>query len=296
MTLGYSFSQYVVQIIAGLGTGAVLFLVSAGLTLVFGALRVVNFAHGSMTMLGAYVTVSLIPSIGFGNSTFWIVMILAGLVIAAGGLFMEVLFFRPIYNRPLLAQLLVTFAFVLIIAGIQREVWGTTTRQITTPPFLQGGVDVLDGAIPKYNFFFMAVAVGVGAGLWALLYRTGLGRMIRAAVSDPTLLGLSGVNVRRLFTTVFVIAAFLAGFAGSMTTLRGSVSPDLAVDTIIRAFVVVVVGGLGSLSGAFIAAFLIGVAEALGILWVPQASLAIVFAVLVIVLALRPQGLRGRTV
>jgi branched-subunit amino acid ABC-type transport system permease component len=115
-------------------------------------------------------------------------------------------------------------------------------------------------------------------------------------VSDPTLLGLSGVNVRRLFTTVFVIAAFLAGFAGSMTTLRGSVSPDLAVDTIIRAFVVVVVGGLGSLSGAFIAAFLIGVAEALGILWVPQASLAIVFAVLVIVLALRPQGLRGRTV
>jgi branched-chain amino acid transport system permease protein len=295
MTLGYSFSQYVVQIIAGLGTGAVLFLVSAGLTLVFGALRVVNFAHGSMTMLGAFVGVSLIPAIGFGNTTFWIVLILAGLVIAAGGLFMEVLFFRPIYNRPLLAQLLVTFAFVLIIAGVQREVWGAPTRQVTTPPFLQGGVDVLGGAIPKYNFFFMGVAVVVGVALWALMYRTGLGRMIRAAVSDPTLLGLSGVNVRRLFTTVFVISAFLAGFAGALTLLRGSVSPDLAVDTIIRAFVVVVVGGLGSLSGAFIAAFIIGVAEALGILWVPQASLAIVFAVLVVVLAVRPQGLRGRT-
>ena len=131
--------------------------------------------------------------------------------------------------------------------------------------------------------------------LWALLYRTGLGRMIRAAVSDPTLLGLSGVNVRRLFTGVFVISAFLAGFAGALTLLRGSASPDLAVDVIIRAFVVVVVGGLGSLSGAFIAAFIIGVAEALGILWVPQASLAIVFAVLVVVLAVRPQGLRGRT-
>lgn len=295
MTLGYSVSQYVVQIIAGLGTGAVLFLVSAGLTLVFGALRVVNFAHGSMTMLGAFVGISLIPAIGFGNATFWIVLILAGLIIAAGGLFMEVLFFRPIYNRPLLAQLLVTFAFVLIIAGVQREVWGAPTRQVTAPPFVQGGVDILGGAIPKYNFFFIAVAVAVGVALWALLYRTGLGRMIRAAVSDPTLLGLSGVNVRRLFTGVFVISAFLAGFAGALTLLRGSASPDLAVDVIIRAFVVVVVGGLGSLSGAFIAAFIIGVAEALGILWVPQASLAIVFAVLVVVLAVRPQGLRGRT-
>ena len=295
MTLGYSFSHYVVQIIAGLGTGAVLFLVSAGLTLVFGALRVVNFAHGSMTMLGAFVGISLIPAIGFGNATFWIVLILAGLIIAAGGLFMEVLFFRPIYNRPLLAQLLVTFAFVLIIAGVQREVWGAPTRQVTAPPFVQGGVDILGGAIPKYNFFFIAVAVAVGVALWALLYRTGLGRMIRAAVSDPTLLGLSGVNVRRLFTGVFVISAFLAGFAGALTLLRGSASPDLAVDVIIRAFVVVVVGGLGSLSGAFIAAFIIGVAEALGILWVPQASLAIVFAVLVVVLAVRPQGLRGRT-
>ena len=295
MTLGYSFSQYFVQIIAGLGTGAVLFLVSAGLTLVFGALRVVNFAHGSMTMLGAFVGISLIPAIGFGNATFWIVLILAGLIIAAGGLFMEVLFFRPIYNRPLLAQLLVTFAFVLIIAGVQREVWGAPTRQVTAPSFVQGGVDILGGAIPKYNFFFMAVAVAVGVALWALLYRTGLGRMIRAAVSDPTLLGLSGVNVRRLFTGVFVISAFLAGFAGALTLLRGSASPDLAVDVIIRAFVVVVVGGLGSLSGAFIAAFIIGVAEALGILWVPQASLAIVFAVLVVVLAVRPQGLRGRT-
>ena len=295
MTLGYSFSQYVVQIIAGLGSGAVLFLVSAGLTLVFGALRVINFAHGSMTMLGAFVGISLIPAIGFGNATFWIVLILAGLVIAAGGLFMEILFFRPIYNRPLLAQLLVTFAFVLIIAGVQREVWGRTTRSITAPEFVQGGVDVLGGAIPKFNFFFIGVAIAVGVGLWALLYRTGLGRLIRAAVSDPTLLGLSGVNVRRLFTGVFVIAAFLAGFAGALTLLRGSASPDLAVDVIIRAFVVVVVGGLGSLSGAFIAAFLIGVAEALGILWVPQASLAIVFAVLVVVLAVRPQGLRGRT-
>jgi branched-subunit amino acid ABC-type transport system permease component len=295
MTVAYTFSEYVIQIIAGLGAGAVLFLVASGLTLVFGALRVINFAHGSLYMIGAYVTVTLAAWLGFGNAIFWIVMLLAALVVAAGGLFMEVAFFRPIYRRPLLTQLLVTFAFVLIVNGVIREVYGARSRPTERPPFVDGSVAVLDGRIPKYQFVFMGAAILVAIALWALLYKTGLGRMIRAAVSDPVLLGLSGVNVRMLFTGVFVIAAFFAGLAGALTTLQGSVSLDLAVDSIIRAFVVVVIGGLGSLSGAFVAAFLVGVAEALGILWVPQASLAIVFAVLVIVLAVRPQGLLGKT-
>ena len=208
---------------------------------------------------------------------------------------MEVFFFRPIYRRTLLTQLLVTFSFVLIINGILRNFYGAPTRSTDVPPFLEGSVGVLDGRVPKYQFFFMAVAVAVAVVLWALLYRTGLGRMVRAAVSDPTLLGLSGVNVRFLYTGVFVIAAFFAGLAGALVTLQGTVSLDLGVDAIILAFVVVVIGGLGSLSGAFIAALLVGVAQALGILWVPQASIAIVFAVLVVVLAIRPQGLRGRT-
>ena len=294
-TLGYTFSQYVVQIIAGLGAGAVLFLIASGLTLVFGALRVINFAHGSLYMIGAYVTTTLAVALGFGNAIFWIVILLAALVVAAGGLVMEVGFFRPIYARPLLTQLLVTFAFVLIVNGIIRYFYGGATLSTDTPPFLRGGVDVLDGRVPKYQFVFMGCAVAVAVVLWALLYRTGLGRMVRAAVSDSVLLGLSGVNVRLLYTGVFVLAAFFAGLAGALVTLQGTVSLDMAVDSIIRAFVVVVIGGLGSLSGAFIAAMLVGVAESLGILWVPQASLAIVFAVLVIVLAVRPQGLRGRT-
>ena len=293
-TFAYSLSEYVVQIIAGLGAGAVLFLIASGLTLIFGALRVINFAHGSLYMLGAYITFSLTPADGMNNATFWLVMLGAALVVAAGSSIMEVFFFRPIYRRPLLTQLLVTFAFVLIIAGIVREVWGPQSILTDTPPFLQGSVVVLDGRVPKYVFFFMAMAVAVGILLWALLYKTGLGRMIRAAVSDPVLLGLSGVNVRVLFTGVFVLAAFFAGLAGAIVSVQGSVSPDFAVDSIIRAFVVVVIGGLGSLGGAFIAALLVGVAEALGILWVPQASLAIVFAVLVVVLAIRPQGLLGQ--
>jgi branched-subunit amino acid ABC-type transport system permease component len=293
MTLGISANQYVVQIIAGLGSGAVLFLVASGLTLIFGALRVVNFAHGSLYMIGAYVSFSLAETIGFGNVTFWLTILIAGIAVAAAGTFLEVFFFRPIYRRPLLTQLLVTFAFVLIIAGVVRAVWGAQGESTTSPPFLRGGVRVLDSQIPKHDFFFMALALVVAVALWAILFRTGLGRTIRAAVSDPELLGLSGANVRVLFTGVFALGCFFAGLAGAVASLQGAIGPGLAVDAIIRAFVVIVLGGLGSLSGAFIASFLVGVAEAVGILWVPQASLAIVFAVLVIVLALRPQGLLG---
>ena len=150
MVLGYSLSEYVIQIIAGLGAGAVLFLIASGLTLIFGALRVVNFAHGSLFILGGYLAISMTPYIGFGNATFWIVMVLAGFGIALAGIFLEVFFFRPIYNRPLLVQLLVTFAFVLIIAGIARWVWGAGGTSTPVPPFLEGGVEVLDGQVPTF--------------------------------------------------------------------------------------------------------------------------------------------------
>ena len=293
MILGISASDYLVQILTGLGSGSVLFLVASGLTLIFGALRVVNFAHGALYTLGAYITFSLSSSIGFGNVTFWITIILAGLCVAAIGVLLEVFFFRPIYGRTLLTQLLVTFSFVLIFQGIIREVWGATGESTTSPPFLQGGVAVLDGQVPKFEFFFMGLAVAVAIILWGIVYRTGLGRMIRAAVSDSELLGLSGVNVRLLFTGVFAIGCFFAGLAGSVATLYGSIGPDMGVDAIIKAFVVIVIGGLGSLAGAFIASMLVGVAEAIGVLWVPEASLAIVFVVLVVVLAVRPQGLLG---
>lgn len=293
MILAYTTRDYVVQVVAGLGSGAVLFLVASGLTLIFGALRVVNFAHGSLYALGAYFAVSLGERLGFGNGTFWLVLVLSGLLVAAIGAALEIVFFRPIYRRPLLTQLLVTFAFVLIIAGIIRRVWGAQGESTPTPDFVSGGVRLFDTQVPKYQFFLMGFAVAVAVLLWAILYRTGLGRMIRAAVSDPELLGLSGVNVRWLFTGVFALGSFFAGLAGCLVTLQGAIGPELGVGAIIRAFVVIVIGGLGSLSGAFIAAFTVGVAEALGILWVPEASLAIVFAVLVAVLAVRPQGLRG---
>jgi branched-chain amino acid transport system permease protein len=293
VNVGITVNEYAVQIVAGLGSGAVLFLVASGLTLIFGALRVVNFAHGSLYMLGAYIAFEIGNAIGVGNGTFWLVLLLSGLAVALIGTGVEILFFRPIYRRALLTQLLVTFALVLIVAGIVRKVWGAQGESTDAPPFLAGGVRAFGTQIPKYQFLFMALAAAVAIVLWIVLYRTGLGRMIRAAVSDPELLGLSGVNVRWLFTGVFALGCFFAGLAGAAVTLQGAIGPGIAVDAIIRAFVIIVLGGLGSLAGAFIASLLVGVAEAVGILWVPEASLAIVFAVLVAVLAVRPQGLLG---
>ncbi len=296
MELATSANQYFAQVVSGLGSGAVLFLIASGLTLIFGALRVVNFAHGSLYMLGAYAAFEFGNAIGTGNVTFWVVLLLSGVAVALLGAVVEVLVFRPIYRRPLLTQLLVTFALVLVIAGVQRRIWGAQGESTNGPPFLSGGVRMFGTQIPLYQFFFMGAAIVIAVALWLLLYRTELGRMIRAAVSDNELLALSGVNVRLLYTGVFALGCFFAGLAGALVSLQGAIGPDLAVDSIIRAFVVIVLGGLGSLGGAFIASMVVGVAEALGIIWVPPASIAIVFAVLVAVLAVRPQGLFGARV
>ena len=288
-----TFQDYIAQIIGGLGAGSVLFLVASGLTLIFGALRVINFAHGGLFLIGGYLAYSIQNELGFSNAMFWVVVLLASLAVALCGLGLEVAFFRPIYGRNVLTQLIVAFGFAFIITGlIRNEIGGGGTTTKGPPPFLNGHVNFGVQSVSYIKFFYMGMAIVVGLGLYVLLYKTNLGRMIRAAVSDSELLALSGVNVRMLFTGVFVMAAFLAGFAGAVASFEGSVSPTDG-DIIIRAFIVVVIGGLGSILGAFIAAMLVGVFEALGTLWVPPANIAIVYAVLVIVLVIRPQGLRG---
>jgi branched-chain amino acid transport system permease protein len=295
MMLATTFQDYITQIIGGIGAGSVLFLVASGLTLIFGALRVINFAHGGLYLLGGYITYEIQNALGFSNAIFWVVILLASLAVALCGFGLEVGFFRPIYRRAVLTQLIVAFGFAFIIAGIVRyQIGGGGTTTKGAPPFLRGHVNFGVQTVTYTKFFYMGMAIVVAVGLWVLLYRTDLGRMIRAAVSDPELLALSGVNVRMLFTGVFMLAAFLAGLAGGISSFEGSVSPTDG-DIIIRAFVVVVIGGLGSISGAFIASMLVGVFEALGTLWVPPASIAIVYAVLVLVLVVRPQGLRGVT-
>ncbi len=301
MLLATSGNAYAIQVLSGLGSAAVLFLVASGLTLIFGALRVVNFAHGSLYMIGAYLSITLAGKIGLGNYTFFATLAVASVIVALLGLVGEVLVFRRIYQRTVLTQLIVTFAFVLVIGGAMRQIYGTQARLTGTPPFLAGGVHIFGGSgapeFPVYQIFLIGLALAVAVALWAILYKTDLGRNVRAAVSDPELLAYSGVNVRLLFTGVFTLGCFFAGLAGASGAGLGGVDLKIDVQVILRAFVIVVIGGLGSLRGALVASILVGVVESLGILWVPKASLVIVFALLVVVLAIRPQGLFGtRTV
>ena len=293
MVLGTTTEDYLTQVIGGLGAGSVLFLLASGLTLIFGALRVINFAHGGLFLIGAYLTYSLQNELGFSNAMFWVVILLASIAVALCGLGLEVGFFRPIYKRNVLTQLLVAFGFAFVITGLIRlEITGGGTSTMGPPPFLSGHVNFGVETVTYTKFFDMGMAIAVALGLYALLYKTGLGRMIRAAVSDPQLLALSGVNVRLLYTGVFMIGAFLAGIAGGLFTFEGGIQPTNG-DIIINAFIVVVLGGLGSIMGAFIASMLVGVFEGLGTLWLPEANIAIVYAILVVVLAVRPQGLFG---
>ena len=293
MVLAATLQDYLTQVIGGLGAGSVLFLIASGLTLIFGALRVINFAHGGLFLIGAYLTYSLQNELGFSNAMFWVVILLASIAVALCGLGLEVGFFRPIYKRNVLTQLLVAFGFAFVITGLIRlEITGGGTSTMGPPPFLSGHVNFGVETVTYTKFFDMGMAIAVAVGLYALLYKTGLGRMIRAAVSDPQLLALSGVNVRLLYTGVFMIGAFLAGIAGGLFTFEGGIQPTNG-DIIINAFIVVVLGGLGSIMGAFIASMLVGVFEGLGTLWLPEANIAIVYAILVVVLAVRPQGLFG---
>lgn len=285
---------YLLQGLTGLGEAAILFLVASGLTLVFGALRIANFAHGSLFMLGAFVMYSMTQRIGSSNVDFVISLLVAALAAAAVGLVMELTCLRPIYSRPLLTQLLVTFGLVLLIDGILRGIYGTQPYGINAPPALTGSVALLGGFVPYYQFFLMALAVIVMASIWALLNLTKAGRLIRAAVSDPQLLSLSGVHVSVIYSGVFVIGAFLAGLAGGAVATQGAVSIGIDVDVIVKAFVVIVIGGMGSLWGALVGSVLVGLADSLGVLWLPNSSLVAVFSLLVIVLAVRPQGLFGK--
>jgi branched-subunit amino acid ABC-type transport system permease component len=284
-------ATYVNQILAGIAEGGWLFLVASGLSLVFGALRIVNFAHGSLYMLGAYLVISLEHAFGTGDGAFVLSVVLAGVVVAAIGAAGEMLILRRIYSRPQLTQLIVTFALVLVVAGALRVVYGSEIESTPEPPMFQGHVTIIGRPFPIYSFFLMALAALVGVSLWALVYRTPLGRIIRGAVSDPTLLRLSGINVRWLFTAVFAIGALLAGIAGAVTTPPSSATIGIDVQVIVKAFAVVVIGGLGSLTGAVLGALLVGLADSLGLLWWSNGALAFPYIVLVAVLVVRPFGL-----
>ena len=280
------------QIITGLSIGSWLFLVAIGLSLVFGVLGVLNFAHGVLFAIGAYVAVTTVQS-AVGN--FWIGLVAAGVVVGVIGLVIEMGFIRQLYGRAEedLDQLLLTFAFVLIIEDIIRIIFGSGTRQMSPPAVFGFTVSAGGFSIPAYRLFVIAVSFTVMGAILVTLRTTNFGRLVRATSSDRDMASLLGVNVPRLYTMVFVIGAALAGIGGAFAAPLQSVTPALGETVIIEAFVIVVIGGLGSFVGTFIGAYLVGLMIAVGSIFAAGAGELFPFIALIAVLLLKPEGLVG---
>lgn len=281
------------ELVAGLTRGAWIFLIAAGLTLIFGVLHVLNFAHGSLYLLGAYLSYSISVLTGRSDSAFWIALLVAPLIVAAAGGVIEVGLLRRVYRRQLLYQFLLMFALVYILAGISRRIWGTAPLQISRPFPLAGTLTLGPIAVPSYALFTVVVAIVAGILLALILFRTRLGKQIRAVAQDAEMASVLGIRLDLVRTFVFVFGSWLAGLAGVITAGQSAFGPGTDTDAVILAFVVVVVGGMGSISGAVVGALMIGLAEAVGVLFVPELSLSVVFVIMAAVLIVRPSGLLG---
>jgi branched-subunit amino acid ABC-type transport system permease component len=284
------------QCISGLTAAMFLFIVASGLSLIFGVLRVLNFAHGSFYMIGAYMAWQITRWAGANSVSFWIAVPSAALAVALLGGIVERLLLRPLYGREELYQLLFTYALVLILGDVARIVWGTQQLSVPRPAGLAGGLEVLGIVVPHYNLFIIALGPTIALACWLLLSRTGTGRMVRAAAQDREMLAALGADVGKLYTLMFMAGSFLAGLGGALVTPVRSIVPGMDVDIIVEAFIVVVIGGLGSFWGTFFGAIIFGQVLAFGILILPGFSIFAVFVLMAFVLVVRPSGLLGREV
>jgi branched-subunit amino acid ABC-type transport system permease component len=283
------------QIMSGLVSASILFLLAAGLSLIFGVCRVLNLAHGAFFMLATYLAYAL-PFVLGGDSalSFWLVLLIAPLILAAVGAVVEVTLFRRIYKADVLVQLLPTIALIFIFGDVVRFIWGLPSKTVSSPAQFSGVISVLGVAFPSYYGFIVVAGAVIAIGLWLFVYRTRWGILIRAIAQDREMSASLGINETAIYTGVFALAVWLAGVAGVLSAPITGAARELDVEAIIDAFVVVVVGGLGSIPGSLLAALLIGMVRSFGILIIPQFAMAFVFGLMAVVLILRPTGLLGR--
>jgi branched-chain amino acid transport system permease protein len=286
-------SFLLVQFLTGFTTASSLFLVASGLSIIFGVTRIVNFAHGSFYMLGAYIAYTLVAHLS-GAFGFWGGILLAAIAVGLLGVMMEVLVLRRIYHAPELFPLLATFGVVMVVQDGALAIWGPADLLGPRAPGLKGAVDILGRAFPSYDLVLIALGPLVLGGLWLLFHGTRWGTLVRAATQDREMVGALGVRHTSLFTGVFFLGAFLAGLGGAVQLPREAVNLHMDLNIIVEAFVIVVVGGMGSILGAFLASVLIGELQAFGILVFPEITLVITFLVMAVVLVVRPWGLLGR--
>lgn len=277
-----------INLFNGLVYGALLIVMCSGLALIYGLRRVVNFAHGSLYMLGAYLGYSIAS-----HSNFWVALVAAPAVMALLGVLLDRYGFRLLQDRDPLSVVLVTFGLLLIIEDFVQSVWGKSNLSVAAPEALNTSVDLLGTPVPAYRLAVIAVGALVALGLSLWLRYSKVGLFVRAASTDPTTTAMQGVNTDVLSAGVVGLGTALAGLAGVVATPFLSLSPSMSSDVIIDSFVVVVVGGLGSLVGAFVAAMVLGMVQALGAVYLPDLSAVLPFVIMVAVLIWKPAGFAG---
>ncbi|MGO4706256.1 ABC transporter permease [Microvirga sp. 2MCAF38] len=286
-----------IQALNGLSSASSLFITACGLTLVFGVTRIVNFAHGSLYMIGAYTAATLIPRLlewSYGPAPFWLGILVSALIVGVIGVVIEVLLLRRIYTAPELFQLLATFGVVLVAQDLVVQIFGPQDILGPRAPGLRAPVEIFGRRFPSYELALIAAGPIVLGFVWFILRRTRFGVRLRAATQDREMVAALGVNQALLFTGTLFLGAFLAGLGGALQVPRVAANNGMDLSIIAECFVVTVVGGMGSVPGAFLAALIIGQLQAFGILLFPKSTLVIVFLLMAVTLAIRPNGLFGR--
>jgi branched-subunit amino acid ABC-type transport system permease component len=285
-------NTFIAQFLSGLSTAMLLFLISSGLTLIFGVVNVLNFAHGSFYLLGTYFAYQLMQLF----SNFWLGLLVGAVGAGIIGMVIEFFFLRRIYGRAQEGafQLLMTFAFILILDDVVKFIWGTEYKTIPKPASLMGSLNIGSVMVPAYNIFIIIVGLLVVLLAWYFLSKTDTGKTVRASSLDRIMLGLLGTNVPMIMTLVFGVATAMGGLAGVLAAPLRTVTPGAGVEFIIDSMIVVVIGGFGNFWGALLGALIIGEVLSFGILWMPELATVLTFIVMIIVLIVKPEGLLAK--
>jgi branched-chain amino acid transport system permease protein len=284
------------QFLSGLTTAMIYFLIAAGLTLILGVLKIMNFAQGGIYMLGAYATYSCMKFFGGTNTGFWLTLLIAPTVVAVFFCILEVILMRWFYEKPALYILLMTYGILIVTYDLARMLWGWIIITAPMPPMFQKPIEIFGRFFPRYNAFLIFMGLLIFFLIWFVIRKTPMGKTMRAAADDREMTAALGINVPWVFTGVFGMGAWIAAIGGALVAPMAGMAADMGVEAGIIAFVVVVIAGLGSLPGALLAAFIVGEVQAFGILILPELAIAFMYLVMVVVLIVRPWGIFGKPV
>ena len=288
--------NWIIYILNGMYFASFLFLTSLGLSIILGVMGILNLAHGSLFAIGAFMAAWIIGGLGSGPpAVVFILGLVAALIIAgAVGLILEPTIIRPMYNRALEYQLLITFGALLLIEDLIKMIWGGTAYYASKPFTMMGNLPIGDNFYPTYFLFAIVISFATGAAIWLIMSRTKVGIMLRAISMDREMARAMGIRIRRLNTLAFGMGAALAGLAGALIVPTTPALLGIGLEPLIMAFIVVVLGGLGSLKGALIGSLIVGETRSIGIVFFPEIELPLLFLIAVIILVFKPEGLFGK--